>query len=214
MNDEIIVAGICGSLRTGSYTRMALNIALMGAKDAGAKINIIDLRNFDLPLMDGRSGEETFPEDVFKLRDEVKKSDGIILGTPEYHGGYSGVLKNALDLMGFDEFQGKMIGLLGVSGGSMGATNSLNGLHVIGRSLRAWVVPFQVSIASAFDEFDKEGNLKNRVLEQRVKQLGEKVTRFAYLHKIGKSEEFLEAWQGALINPGGERKVKNENESF
>ena len=100
MNDEIIVAGICGSLRTGSYTRMALNIALMGAKNAGAKINLIDLRNFDLPLMDGRSDEETFPEDVFKLRDEVKKSDGIILGTPEYHGGYSGVLKNALDLMG------------------------------------------------------------------------------------------------------------------
>ena len=208
MNDEIIVAGICGSLRTGSYTRMALNIALMGAKNAGAKINLIDLRNFDLPLMDGRSDEETFPEDVFKLRDEVKKSDGIILGTPEYHGGYSGVLKNALDLMGFDEFQGKMIGLLGVSGGSMGATNSLNGLHVIGRSLRAWVVPFQVSIASAYDEFDKEGNLKNRVLEQRVKKLGEEVTQFAYLHKIGKSEEFLEAWQGALINPGGERKSK------
>ena len=205
MNDEIRVAGICGSLRDGSYTRMALNIALMGAKDAGAKIDLIDLRKYELPLMDGRKDETTFPEDVFKLRDEVQRADGIILGTPEYHGGYSGVLKNALDLMGFDEFQGKMIGLLGVAGGSMGAANSLNGLHTIGRTLRAWVVPFQVSIASAFDAFDKEGNLKNRTLEQRVKQLGEKVTRFAYLHKIGKSEEFLEAWQGAPINPGGKR---------
>lgn len=111
--------------------------------------------------------------------------------------------------MGFDEFQGKMIGLLGVAGGSMGAANSLNGLHTIGRTLRAWVVPFQVSIASAFDAFDKEGNLKNRTLEQRVKQLGEKVARFAYLHKIGKSEEFLEAWQGAPINPGGKRGGNN-----
>ena len=208
MNDKIIIAGICGSLREGSYTRMALNIALMGAKDAGAKINLIDLRKYDLPLMDGRRDEKTFPEDVFRLRDEVRKSDGIILGTPEYHGGYSGVLKNALDLMGFDEFQGKMIGLLGVAGGSMGAANSLNSLQTVGRNLRAWVVPFQVSIASAFEEFDKEGNLKNRVLEQRVKQLGEKVTRFAYLHKIGKSEEFLNAWQVAPVNPGGERKSK------
>jgi NAD(P)H-dependent FMN reductase len=42
---------------------------------------------------------------------------GIIIGTAEYHGGYSGVLKNALDLMGFAEFEGKTIGLLGVSGG-------------------------------------------------------------------------------------------------
>ncbi len=31
------------------------------------------------------------------------------LGTPEYHAGYSGVLKNALDYMGFAEFEGKMI---------------------------------------------------------------------------------------------------------
>jgi len=209
MNDEIRVAGICGSLRENSYTRMALNIALMGAKDAGAKIDLLDLRKYELPLMDGRKDETTFPEDVFKLRDEVQRADGIILGTPEYHGGYSGVLKNTLDLMGFDEFQGKMIGLLGVAGGSMGAANSLNGLHTIGRTLRAWVVPFQVSIPSAFNAFDKEGNLKNRTLEQRVKQLGEKVTRFAYLHKIGKSEEFLEAWQGAPINPGGKRGGKD-----
>jgi len=210
MNNEILVSGVCGSLREGSYTRMALNIALMGAKDAGAKINLIDLRKYELPLMDARGDEETFPADVFKLRDEVQKSDGIILGTPEYHGGYSGVLKNALDLMGFDEFQGKMIGLLGVSGGSMGAASALNGLHTIGRTLRAWVVPFQVSIASAYDEFDNDGNLKNRALEQRVRNLGEKVTRFAYLHKIGKSEDFLEAWQGAPINPGGERGGKKE----
>ncbi|TFB09662.1 NADPH-dependent oxidoreductase, partial [Candidatus Marinimicrobia bacterium MT.SAG.3] len=86
MNDKIIITGICGSLREGSYTRMALNIALMGAKDAGAKINLIDLRKYDLPLMDGRIDEKTFPEDVFRLRDEVQNSDGIILGTPEYHG--------------------------------------------------------------------------------------------------------------------------------
>ena len=61
MNDKIIVSGICGSLREGSYTRMALNIALLGAKDAGAKINLIDLRKYDLPLMDGRRDENTFP---------------------------------------------------------------------------------------------------------------------------------------------------------
>ena len=85
MNDEIVVAGLCGSLREVSYTRMALNLALTGAQDAGAKINLIDLRNYDLPLMDARAKEDTFPADVFKLRDEVQKSDGIILGTPEYH---------------------------------------------------------------------------------------------------------------------------------
>ena len=63
-----------------------------------------------------------------------------ILATPEYHGGSSGVLKNALDLMGFDEFEGKMVGLVGVSGGRMGAVDALNTLRNIGRALHAWVV--------------------------------------------------------------------------
>ena len=57
-----------------------------------------------------------YPPGVGKLREEVRAAEGIILGTPEYHGGFSGVLKNALDLMGFDEFEGKMMGLVGVSG--------------------------------------------------------------------------------------------------
>jgi len=66
--------------------------------------------------MTNRNFRKTF----FVLREEVKQAHGIILGTPEYLGSYSGVLKNALDLMGFEEFEGKMLGLLGVSGGAMG----------------------------------------------------------------------------------------------
>jgi multimeric flavodoxin WrbA len=61
----------------------------------------------------------------------VRAAQGIILATPEYHGGYSGVLKNALDLMGFEEFEGKVRGLVGVSGGGMGAFGSLNNLRAV-----------------------------------------------------------------------------------
>ena len=63
---------------------------------------------------------------MVNLRRTVQGAHSIIWGTPEYHGGPSGVLKNALDLMGFDEFQGKVVGLVGTSGGEMGATNALN----------------------------------------------------------------------------------------
>ena len=48
------------------------------------------------------------------------------------------MLKNVMDLMGFDEFQGKMIGLVGVSGGALGASNALATLRTIGRALHAW----------------------------------------------------------------------------
>jgi len=202
--NHISVVGICGSIRPDSYTRMAMKIALEGAKEVGVQTQLIDLRDYRLVFCDGKEDESTYPEDVFKLRREVKQAQGIILGTPEYHGGYSGVLKNALDLMGFDEIEGKMIGLVGVSGGAMGAANALNSLRTIGRALHAWLIPEQVSIPEVWKAIDKSGNIKNADLEGRVREVGRQVARFAYLHTSEKAQEFLRTWERAPINPGGE----------
>jgi NAD(P)H-dependent FMN reductase len=199
----MLVAGICGSLRPGSYTRMAVRIALEGAREAGAQTKLIDLTAYQLLFCDGKEDESNYPEDVFKLRRDVAQAHGLVLGTPEYHGSYSGVLKNALDLMGFDEIEGKMIGLVGVSGGALGAFNALTGLRTIGRALHAWVIPEQAAIAKAWNAFDEEGHLKDSALEARVKEVGSQVARFAYLHSSEKAREFLKAWEGAPVNPGG-----------
>ena len=201
--DEILVAGLCGSLRNGSHTRMALNIALRGAEDAGAQTKLIDLRNYELIHCDGKEDESAYPADVFRLRKDVAAAHGLILATPEYHGSFSGVLKNALDLMGFDEIQGKMLGLLGVSGGQMGAVNGLNGLRVIGRALHAWVIPEQASVAEAWKVFDAAGNIQDDELRNRLTELGRQVARFAYLHSSARAQEFLKAWERAPLNPGG-----------
>ena len=71
------------------------------------------------------------------------------------------MLKNALDLMGFDEIEGKMIGLVGVSGGAMGAFDALNSLRNVGRALHAWVVPEQAAVAEAWKAFDGSGAVKD-----------------------------------------------------
>jgi FMN reductase len=199
----IQVAGICGSLRTGSFTRMALQVALAGAKEAGARTRLIDLREYHLTFCDGKEDESGYPQDVFTLRDEVRAAQGIILATPEYHGGYSGVLKNALDLMGFEEFEGKMLGLVGVSGGGMGAFGALNNLRAVGRALHAWVIPEQAAIPEAWKVFDAAGSLKDSALEKRLKDVGRQVARFAYLHTSAQAQEFLRAWESAPANPGG-----------
>ena len=180
---------------------MALTIALRGAAESGAETQLIDLREFDLIFMDGR--DSGFPPGVLRLREAVKSADGIILGTPEYHGNFSGVLKNALDLMGFEEMEGKMIGLVGVSGGAMGAFDAMNGLRDVGRALHAWVIPQQVAIPEAWKEFDNRGNMGNRALENRLVEVGREVAKFAYLHKCGKIGEFLKDWEKAPVNPGG-----------
>ena len=197
----IQIVGIVGSLRKGSYTRRAIEIALEGSTEAGAETRLIDLADYHLNFRDGKD-ETAYTPDVFRLRSDVKQAHGVILGTPEYHGSLSGVLKNALDLMGFDEFEGKMIGLVGVSGGRMGAFEALTTLRTVGRSLHAWVIPEQASVPEAWKVFADDGKITDPNLEKRLKEVGRQVTRFARLHQCENALEFLKSWQKAAPNPG------------
>jgi NAD(P)H-dependent FMN reductase len=198
------IAGICGSLRLGSYTRLALALALRGAEEAGAQTRLIDLREYHLAFCDGNEAQDQYPQHVARLRQEIRQAHGIILATPEYHGGYSGVLKNALDLMGFEEFEGKMLGLVGVSAGRMGASGALQGLRDVGRALHAWVVPLQASLPQAPQVFDDQGRCLDPDAQQRLIDVGRQVARFASLHTRDKAGDFLRQFESAAQNPGGE----------
>jgi NAD(P)H-dependent FMN reductase len=206
--NPIRVVGLSGSLRKSSYTRLALNIALQGAQEVGAETGLLDLRAYQLDFCDGRRDHSTYPPGVHELKQEIRAAQGLILGTPEYHGSFSGVLENALDLMGFEEFEGKMIGLVGVSGGKIGAINALNGLRTVGRVLHAWVIPEQVSIAQAWQAFTADGVPKNPQLEERLREIGRQVARFSFLHHSEQAQEFLRLWETAPVNPGGGRTIE------
>ncbi len=202
-DNQIQVAALCGSLRENSLTAAALRIALEGAKQFGATVEFVDLRDYHLPFHAGVTGSHDSSVDVMRLKHLAKASDAVILGTPEYHGSFSGVLKNALDFLTFDEMEGKMIGLVGVSGGAMGAFDALNGLRSVGRALHAWVLPQQVAIPEAFKVFDGDGRILDPELAQRLRTVGTEAARFAHLHKCGRLREFLQIWETAPVNPGG-----------
>jgi FMN reductase len=203
VEEPIRIAGVCGSLRHGSYTKMALTIALKAAAGASScETDLIDLREFNLPFADGSRDGANASADVRRLRERIKNADGVIIGTPEYHGSFAGVLKNALDLTGFTEWEGKMIGLIGVGGGRMGAYQALHSLRDIGRSLHAWVIPEQVSIPEAYKYFDAAGNLNDHLIGKRLLEVGRQVARFAYLHKCATAHEFLADWEKSHPNPG------------
>lgn len=201
VTEHLSVIGICGSLREGSYTRMALGTALQGAAELGAETRILDLGDYDLTFMDGR--ETPYTAGVQRLKDDARAASGIIIGTPEYHAGMSGALKNALDFMGFEEFGGKMLGLIGVSGGTMGAVNALNSLRAVGRSLHAWVIPQQVTIPQGWKLFNEDGELQDEQTRERLLEVGRQVARFAFLHSSHEVQEFLKLWEQAPPNPGG-----------
>lgn len=202
-NNQITVAGLGGSLRPGSFTSAAVNIALKGAEAMGARTRHLDLQDYDLGLHLGNAERCRDRPDVRRFRADIKAADGLIIGTPEYHGSFSGVLKNALDFLTFDEMEGKMIGLVGVSGGVLGAFDAMNGLRSVGRALHAWVVPQQAAIPEAWRVFDAGGTLSDPRLEKRIIEVGQQVARFAHLHKCGQLREFLRDWETAPDNPAG-----------
>jgi NAD(P)H-dependent FMN reductase len=195
----ISVVGLPGSLRRESYTRLALEWALRGAAEVGAQTKVLDLGEYNLSFEDLNTPPSP---GTLRLRQEITLAQGILIGTPEYHGSFSGVLKHALDLMGFAEFEGKLVGLIGVGGGKLGAVNALNGLRTVGRSLHAWVIPEQVSIAEVNKAFDTQGRPVDPAIEAALKTVGRQVARFAFLHTSTQAQEFLRLWETAPENPG------------
>lgn len=160
------IVGITGSLRDNSYSFQALEAAARRVAALGADIEILDLREMNLPFCDGGDDYSDYP-DVEKLRNTVKAADGLILATPEYHGSMSGVIKNALDLMSFEHLSDKVTGLISVLGGQSNS-NALNDLRIIIRWVHGWVIPEQVAIGQAWKAFDQEGKLLDEKLSQRL----------------------------------------------
>ncbi len=192
---SIRITAVCSSLSTRSTTKMALELVLKGAREYDVSTSLIQLRDYKLVFY-GEVDEENYPPDVFRLRKELKESQGIILGTPEYHGSLSGALKNMLDLMSTDEFEGKIVGLVGVAGGHIGAINSLNTMRTIGRNLHCWVLPQDVSIAESAKMFNEDGTVTEPAIEQRLLNLGRQAVKFASLQQKIRQDDFMKLWEG------------------
>lgn len=173
------VVGIAGSVRKDSYTAAAVRVALGGAAEMGVEVELLDLRDFDLPFAETHQPDGAVSPNVLRLREKLRGADAIVLGTPEYHGGMSGVLKNALDLCDSTEFSGKAVGLVAVSGGALGGWESMSQLRTVLRALHAWVLPEQAAIASAWKVFDQTGLLRDEALEKRLRNVGRNVVRTA-----------------------------------
>lgn len=162
------IVGIAGSLRPDSYSQLALQVAAQKTRSLGAEVEILDLRQMQLPFCDGNKEYPQYP-DVQRLQTAFSQADGMILVSPEYHGSISGVLKNTLDLMSFDQLSGKVAGFISILGGQ-GNSNALNEMRIVLRWVHAWAIPEQVAIGQAWQAFSSEGKLTDDKLSQRLDQ--------------------------------------------
>ena len=86
--------GLSGSLRRASNSTAVLR-GLQDALAPKARLDIFSLHG--LPLYNEDEDGEHAPESVRALRSAIETTDGVIMVSPEYNHGMSGVLKNSLD---------------------------------------------------------------------------------------------------------------------
>jgi chromate reductase len=164
----IKIVTICGSVRPNSYTSMALKLALDEfGKHRDVDVTPIYIDKLDLPLPGLPAND---PVAIQSFQESVNDATGVLLASPEYHGGISSPMKLAIDNLGFPSvLRVKPISMLGVAAGVIGAIKSLEQLRGICSHVGAIVLPLAVSIARVQQVFDEQGKCLDAAAEKLIR---------------------------------------------
>ena len=173
----IKITAICGSVRPGNCTSKAMDLAVAElASQPDVEVTPIRLEELDLPLP-GLTPRN--PEAIERLQQSVEESTGVLLASPEYHGGVSSPMKLAIDNLGFpSKLAGKPVALLGVAAGVIGAVKSLEQLRGICAHVGAVVLPMAVSVARVHEVFDDDGACVDEDAERRIRGAGTQLVEY------------------------------------
>lgn len=106
MSDQPLnVLAVVGSLNRNSVTRVVIHQAAERLRARGCAVDVLDLLVEPLPIYSPNLTSDA--PAVAALKTRVEQADVFLLGTPDYHGGITGALKNFLDHF-WREFAGKL----------------------------------------------------------------------------------------------------------
>ena len=166
---SVRILAFSGSLRAASLNHRLATAAASAARDAGAEVTVVRLRDFEIPLYDGDAEDSGgMPAGARRFKQLLIDSDGFLIASPEYNGGYSGALKNAIDWASRTEtadeppllaFRGKSAGLLAASPGRLGGVRGLAQINTILSGIGVLVLPEKHAVAGAHEAFAEDGSL-------------------------------------------------------
>jgi FMN reductase len=180
-----LVVGIGGTTRTPSSTDRALRLALRSAEDAGAIVHCFS-GPFLVRLPHFAPEHQTRTDEQRELVEMVRRSDGLIVASPGYHGGVSGLVKNALDLLedlSADRrsyLDGRAVGLVVTAAGWQASVTTLQALRSIVHALRGWPTPMGAALNTAEPLFDAQGNCTDPKSASALASVGKQVVEFAF----------------------------------
>ncbi len=166
---DLDVVGLCGSLREGSYNRMALRLA-GESMPSGMKLEPVEYR--DVPLFDADVLAKGFPPSVQALRERIRRADGVLFASPEYNFSIPGVLKNAIDWVSRGDDQplnGKPVAILSASPGPLGGPRMQYDLRKVMLFVNAMtMIKPEVFVGLAPSKFDANGNCTDEATRKFV----------------------------------------------
>ena len=163
--------GLSGALRQGSTNTKLLAEAARLFGDA-----TYNLGNLHLPLYDGDiETDQGIPKSVQTLAAQIAAADAIIISSPEYNSGVTGVLKNALDWISRVEgnpWAAKPVAVMSAAAGRSGGVRAQT-------MLRSCLTPFnpailqgpEIALAESYNQFDDTGRLTNEMAEKQLTAL-------------------------------------------
>jgi FMN reductase len=183
-----LVVGIGGTTRAASSTDRALRIALQAAEQTGASTFVFDGPFLSrLPHYAPENPERN--EEQRQLVEMVRKADGLIVASPGYHGGVSGLVKNALDLLEDlrdDErsyLDGRAVGCIVNASGWQACVSTLAALRSIVHALRGWPTPLGATLNTTEKVFDATGACTDEKAALQLATVGRHVVEFAHKYR-------------------------------
>jgi chromate reductase len=163
------IVGLCGSLRSESVNRMALNLAASLMPD-GMRMEAVEWR--EIPPFDGDVLAKGLPPAVLALRERIRRADGVLIATPEYNFSIPGVFKNVLDWVSRGEdqpFAHKPVAILSASPGPVGGARVQYDLRRVMLFMNAMVLAKpEVFIGGAGAKFDAAGQCTDETTRKFV----------------------------------------------
>lgn len=183
MQAQPFIVGIGGTTRSGSTSERAIAIALERARALGCEVQAFGSGAMPSEPYDPASPDRS-PQ-AQSLVAALRRADGVIIATPAYHGGISGLVKNAIDFtedMRSDPrvyLEGRAVGCIVCAEGAQAMGTTMTALRAIVHALRGWPTPYGAAIASNTRPFGTADKPADPVAIKACETVAEEVVRFA-----------------------------------
>lgn len=145
---------ISGSTRTGRLSHHATVELHRRMALQGISSEIIDLAEYNLPVFEDTASKHKNPTpQLATFAKKLDAADAMIFVSPEYHGSYSGALKNAIDYV-WKEFSKKPIGVVTATTGKFGGINASTQMQLLVLSLGAFPMPYKLLVPDVDKAFE------------------------------------------------------------